>query len=150
MSNLFSYIMKRTRYIQWNDYDVWFVLDKHAKLDFEYNAKLLKQQSVGRHISPLVILILIHVNSSAREWYAVPASHKTPACCSYIKGHNGLPAHTSLNKLVLNCSQQKQYDNLVINITGNNYKCTHARTDGYDSCNIWNSAKDQSRGNPTI
>jgi hypothetical protein len=28
-----SYIMQRTSYIQWNDYDVWFVLDKHAKLD---------------------------------------------------------------------------------------------------------------------
>jgi hypothetical protein len=28
-----SYIMKRTSYIQWNNYDVWFVLEKHAKLD---------------------------------------------------------------------------------------------------------------------
>ena len=59
-----------------------------------------------------------------------------PSCYSYIKGHNGLPTHTSFNKLVLNCSQQKQYDTLVINITGNNYKCPHARTDGYDACNI--------------
>jgi hypothetical protein len=34
MSNFFSsYVMKRTRYVQWNDYDAWFVLDKHAKLD---------------------------------------------------------------------------------------------------------------------
>jgi hypothetical protein len=54
------------------------LLDKHAKLDLSYNAKLLKQQSAGRHISPLVILILIHVNSSAGEWYAVPSSHKKP------------------------------------------------------------------------
>jgi hypothetical protein len=28
-----SYIMKRTSYIQWNDYGVCFVPDKQAKLD---------------------------------------------------------------------------------------------------------------------
>jgi len=75
------------------------------------------------------------VNSSAREWYAVPASHKIPVVLLIytIKGHNGLPTHTSLNKLVLNCAQQKQYDTFVINITGNNCKCTRG---GYDAYNI--------------
>jgi len=83
------------------------------------------------------------VDSSAREWYAVPASHNTPIVLLIytIKGLNGLPTHTSLNKLVLNCAQQKQYDTFVINITGYNCKFPHTRTDGYNACNTWNSAK---------
>ena len=43
---LFSYIKARTSYIQWNDGDVFFVLDQHAELYF-YSASSLKQQSTG-------------------------------------------------------------------------------------------------------
>jgi hypothetical protein len=38
--------------------DVSFVLDQHAKLDL-YNASSLNQQSAGRHVIPLVHIILI-------------------------------------------------------------------------------------------
>ena len=43
---------------QWDDDEVHFVLDQHAKLDF-YSASSLKQQSVGRHVAPLWHIILI-------------------------------------------------------------------------------------------
>jgi hypothetical protein len=35
------YIMTRTSYIRWDDNDVCFILDQHAKLDF-YSANTLK------------------------------------------------------------------------------------------------------------
>ena len=41
-----------------DDDEVCFVLDQHADLDF-YSASLLKQQSTGRHVAPLVHIILI-------------------------------------------------------------------------------------------
>ena len=37
---------------QWDDDEVRFVLDQHAKLDFFYNASSLKQQSSDRHVTP--------------------------------------------------------------------------------------------------
>ena len=44
---------------QWADNDeVRFVLDQHAELDF-YSASSLKQQSAGRHVTPLGHIILI-------------------------------------------------------------------------------------------
>ena len=44
---------------QWDDDDeVRFVLDQHAELDF-YSASSLKQQSAGRHVTPLGHIILI-------------------------------------------------------------------------------------------
>jgi hypothetical protein len=43
---------------QWDDDEVRFVLDQHAKLDF-YSASSLKQQSAGRHVAPLWHIILI-------------------------------------------------------------------------------------------
>ena len=43
---------------QWDDEEVRFVLDQHAKLDF-YSASSLKQQSDGRHVAPLGHIILI-------------------------------------------------------------------------------------------
>ena len=45
---------------QWDDDDddVRFVLDQHAELDF-YSASLLKQQSAGRHVTPLRHIIPI-------------------------------------------------------------------------------------------
>ena len=59
---MFSYIMVRTSYILmrwwWHDDEVHFVLDQHAELDF-YSASSLKQQSAGRHVAPLVHIILI-------------------------------------------------------------------------------------------
>jgi hypothetical protein len=39
-------------------YQVRFVLDQHAELDF-YSASSLKQQSAGRHVAPLGHIILI-------------------------------------------------------------------------------------------
>jgi hypothetical protein len=44
--------------------DITMVLDQHAELDF-YSASSLKQQSVGRHVTPLrhIILIPSHINS---------------------------------------------------------------------------------------
>jgi hypothetical protein len=54
----FSYSMARTRYIQWDDNDVRFVLEQHAQLDF-YSASSLKQQSAVRHVVPLGHIILI-------------------------------------------------------------------------------------------
>jgi hypothetical protein len=50
--------MARTNYIQWNDSDVRFVLDQHAEFDF-YSTSYLKQQFIGRHITPLGHIILI-------------------------------------------------------------------------------------------
>ena len=35
-----------------NDGDLWYLPDQHAWLDF-YNASLLKQQFMGRHVAPL-------------------------------------------------------------------------------------------------
>jgi len=52
------YIISRTCYIRWYDNDIRFVLDQHAELDF-YSASSLKQQSVGKHVAPLVHIILI-------------------------------------------------------------------------------------------
>ena len=43
---------------QLNDDEVHFVLDQHAELDF-YSASSLKQQSAGRHVTPLGHSILI-------------------------------------------------------------------------------------------
>ena len=43
---------------QWDDDEVCFVLDQHAKLDF-YSASSLKQQSAGIHVAPLGHIILI-------------------------------------------------------------------------------------------
>ena len=43
---------------QWDDDEVCFVLDQHAELDF-YSASSLKQQSAGRHVTPLGHIILI-------------------------------------------------------------------------------------------
>jgi len=39
-------------------YDVHFVLDKHAELDF-YSASSLIQQSADRHVAPLRHIIMI-------------------------------------------------------------------------------------------
>ena len=52
--NFFSYIMERTWQVTFrkDDDDVRFVLDQHGWLDF-YSANSLKQQSAGRHVSPL-------------------------------------------------------------------------------------------------
>ena len=55
---IFSSVVARTSYFQWNDGDVRFVLDQHAELDF-FSASTLKQQSAGRHIAPLGHIILI-------------------------------------------------------------------------------------------
>ena len=55
----FSNSMARTSYIIWDGSDVCFVLDQHILLNFS-SARSLKQQSVGRHVTPLGhILILI-------------------------------------------------------------------------------------------
>ena len=48
----FSYIMTRTNYIWWDN--IRFVLDQHA-----YIVSSLKQQSTGRHVTPLGHVILI-------------------------------------------------------------------------------------------
>jgi hypothetical protein len=58
MSNFLSYFMARTSYIGWDDEDICFVLDQHAKLDF-YSASYLKQQSADRHDAPLELFIPI-------------------------------------------------------------------------------------------
>ena len=51
--------MARTSFIcQWNDDEVCFVLDQHAELDF-YSASSLKQQTAGKHVTPLGHIILI-------------------------------------------------------------------------------------------
>ena len=36
----------------WDDDDIRFVLDQHAKLDF-YSVSSLKQQSMGWHVTPI-------------------------------------------------------------------------------------------------
>jgi hypothetical protein len=43
---------------QWDDNEVRFVLNQHAKLDF-YSASSLKQQPAGMHVAPLGHIILI-------------------------------------------------------------------------------------------
>ena len=43
---------------QWDDKEIHFVLDQHAKLDF-YSASSLKHQSAGRHVALLGHIILI-------------------------------------------------------------------------------------------
>jgi hypothetical protein len=43
---------------QWDDDEARFVLDQHVELDL-YSASSLKQQSAGRHVSPLGRIILI-------------------------------------------------------------------------------------------
>jgi hypothetical protein len=43
---------------QWDDNEVRFVLDQQAELNF-YAASSLKQQSAGRHVTPLGHIILI-------------------------------------------------------------------------------------------
>ena len=53
----FSYIMARTSN-NLCDNNVRFVLDQNALLDF-YSASSLKQQSVGRDVTPLGHIILI-------------------------------------------------------------------------------------------
>jgi hypothetical protein len=54
---MFSYIMARTSYIQWNDGEFRFVLDQQ-QLDF-YSASSLKQHSAGRHVVPFGHIVLI-------------------------------------------------------------------------------------------
>ena len=44
--------------LQWDDDDVRFVLGQHVELDL-YSASSLKQQSAGRHVTPLQHIILI-------------------------------------------------------------------------------------------
>jgi hypothetical protein len=44
---------------QWDDDEVRFVLDQHAKLDFYSAVSSLKEQSAGRHVAPLEHIILI-------------------------------------------------------------------------------------------
>ena len=43
---------------QWNEDEVRFVLDQHAKLDL-HSARSLKQQSADKHVTPLGHIILI-------------------------------------------------------------------------------------------
>ena len=50
MSNVSTNILARTSFIRWDDNDIHFVKDQHAKLDY-YSASSLKQQSVGRHVA---------------------------------------------------------------------------------------------------
>ena len=45
-------------YFQWDDDEVCFVLDQHAKSDF-YSASSLKQKFADRHVAPLKNIILI-------------------------------------------------------------------------------------------
>ena len=55
----FSFIIARTSYIQWHDDDeVWSVLDQRAWLDL-YSGSSLKQQSAGKLVAPLRLIILI-------------------------------------------------------------------------------------------
>ena len=52
---------------QWYDDEVHFVLDQHAELEF-YSTSSLKQQSVGRHVSPLGhIILLFLLNATCLE-----------------------------------------------------------------------------------
>ena len=41
-----------------DDDDVYYVLDQHTEFDF-YSDSSLKQQSAGRHVTPIVYIILI-------------------------------------------------------------------------------------------
>jgi hypothetical protein len=55
----FSAISWREQVIfQWDDDEVRFILDQHAKLDF-HSASSLKQQCADRHVAPLGHIILI-------------------------------------------------------------------------------------------
>jgi hypothetical protein len=58
LSNCSAIPWRKQVNFQWDDDEVRFVLDQHAYLDF-YSARLLKQQSVGRHVSPLGHIIPI-------------------------------------------------------------------------------------------
>jgi hypothetical protein len=62
---------------QWDDDEVYFVLDQHAEFDF-YSANSLKQQSLGRHVAPLRHIILIpsqlHTNRIGGVMVSVLAS----------------------------------------------------------------------------
>ena len=53
-----SYIMARTSYIKWNDYEVRFVLDQHADLNF-CRASSQKRHSSGRHVAPFGHIVQI-------------------------------------------------------------------------------------------
>ena len=58
MIAIFSAISLREQInFQWDDDDVGFVQDQHAKSQFFY--KQLKQQSADRHVAPLGHIILI-------------------------------------------------------------------------------------------
>ena len=50
--------MAGTSYIRWDDDDVHFVPDQHSELNL-YSASSLKQQSAGKHVSPLRHIIVI-------------------------------------------------------------------------------------------
>ena len=50
-----------TSYIQWNNDDVRFVLNKHANLDL-YSASSLQQQSASRHVGEFGHIIPIPTN----------------------------------------------------------------------------------------
>ena len=55
---LFRYTLARKSCLRWDDYDVYFVLDQHARLNF-HGAISLEQQSVGRHVASLGHIIFI-------------------------------------------------------------------------------------------
>ena len=57
-SNCSAILWREQVNFQWDDDEVCFVLDQPAELDF-YSASSLKQQSAGRHITPLGHIILI-------------------------------------------------------------------------------------------
>jgi hypothetical protein len=57
-SNCSAILWREQVNFQWDDDEVRFVLDQHAELDF-YSASSLKQQSAGRHVTPLGHIILI-------------------------------------------------------------------------------------------
>ena len=59
IQHIFSYIMVRTSYFQWDDDEVHFVLDQHDELDIFNSANSLKQLSADRHVAPLRYITLI-------------------------------------------------------------------------------------------
>ena len=56
---LYSNTMARTRYIQWNDGDIRFIIDLQAQLDLYNASSLLQQQSACRQVAPLGHILLI-------------------------------------------------------------------------------------------
>jgi hypothetical protein len=52
---MFSYVISRTCYIQWNDGDVHFVQDHHASLEL-YSANSLKQESAVTTIRHIILI----------------------------------------------------------------------------------------------